>query len=396
MSHPLAPIPQLTPPKTDDPVARARYRLIRDNTLIGATINVALSIGKIAVGYIGQSQALIADGLHSLSDLVSDIIVLFAAKHGSKDADEDHPYGHGRIETFFTIIIGIFLIAVACGMIVDTVWRLTSPDKLLQPNLWTLITAAIGIGVKEWLYHYTKRVADQVQSALIHANAWHHRSDAISSIIVMIGIGGSMMGVVYLDALAALGMAVMIIKIGWDICLQSFKELIDTALDPSRVRLIVDTIREIPGVRAVHTLRTRKMGHDALVDVHIQVAPKLSVSEGHYISDRVRHTLLETVDEVADVTVHIDPEDDETGPINVGLPHRQAILDTYKKYWQDIPEAAAIEKIDLHYLDGKIHMEVLLPLGKLRDIEHARDVASRMVNNTALQDQVSDIKVLFH
>jgi cation diffusion facilitator family transporter len=363
--------------------------------VIGAVVNVILSISKIVCGYWGQSQALIADGLHSLSDLASDFVVLYASKHGNKDADDDHPYGHARIETLFTVVLGIFLIIVACGIVIDAANRMIASGALMKPGVLALLVALASVASKEILYQYTARVADKVGSKLLKANAWHHRSDAISSIIVMIGIGGTMMGITYLDAIAAVGMGIMIIRIGWMLCLQSLQELVDTGLSPERVEVIKRTINEVPGVEQLHTLRTRYMGGNALVDVHIQVGPKLSVSEGHYISDKVRAQLIHNIDEVTDVMVHIDPEDDEVHRPSGKLPSREAFLNLMSKRWSNIPQTQYIRKINLHYLDGQIHMELLLPLEKVGSIEQAQKIADEIVRLNDNDEIIADTKVLF-
>lgn len=394
MNHTHPPILPNTPSGNNDEEI-GRYNDIRNITVIGAIVNVFLSIIKVVCGYWGQSQALIADGLHSLSDLASDFIVLYAAKHGAKDADEDHPYGHARIETLFTVLVGIFLIIVACGIVIDAMSRVLSTDTLMRPGVLALMVAFGSVAVKEILYQYTARVADKVGSKLLKANAWHHRSDAISSIVVMIGIGGSMMGITYLDAIAAVGMGIMIIRIGWVLCLQSLQELVDTGLSAERIELIKQTINNVPGVQQLHTLRTRYMGGNALVDVHIQVEPKLSVSEGHYISDNVRQSLIHNIDEVADVMVHIDPEDDEVRPPNQKLPSRDVFLETMAKRWSNIPQTQYINKINLHYLDGQIHMELLLPLDKVGGIEQARKIADEIVALNHNDKMIAETKVMF-
>ncbi|HEB80630.1 MAG TPA: cation transporter, partial [Chromatiales bacterium] len=183
--------------------AGARYRAVYRVTIVGAVINVVLAGAKILFGIIGRSQALVVDGIHSLSDLASDAMVLVAARHGSRDADEDHPYGHARVETAVTVGLGVLLIAVGAGIGYETGSRLFAPRELLHPDLLTLIVAVLSIVSKEGLYHYTVHAARRARSNLLRANAWHHRSDAISSVVVAIGIGGTMAGLPYLDAIAA-------------------------------------------------------------------------------------------------------------------------------------------------------------------------------------------------
>lgn len=381
-------------PNTNTDTSGDRYRETRKITLIGAVINFFLSILKIVVGIVGHSQSLVADGVHSLSDLVTDVMVLFAAVHTSKEADEDHPYGHGRIETVFTVALGLFLIAIAGGICVDAVFRIMDPSSLERPDLIVLFVALASIASKEYLYFYTMRVAKRFRSNMLRANAWHHRSDSISSVIVLLGAGGAMLGWTYLDAIAAVGVSMMIAKIGWDISINSIRELIDTALDPEHVETIKNKIQSIPGVVELHMLRTRRMGGQALVDVHIQVPPKISVSEGHYISEKVRSMLIKEDDDITDVMVHIDPEDDEQVAVSADLPPRNDIEATLRSRWSNIKHAQFVEKIILHYLDGKIHVELLLPLAKLDSPEQAAAVAKQLTNAGTGGD-IETITVLF-
>jgi len=382
-------------PPVRKPGERTRYQETRRITLIGALVNLLLAAAKILFGIIGSSQSLIADGVHSLSDLASDGLVIFAAKHGSQDADEDHPYGHARIETAFTVGLGILLILVAAGILVDAVDRLFQTQRLLHPGVLALVVAAISVLSKELLYRYTLHVAKKVRSNLLRANAWHHRSDAISSIVVIIGVAGSMAGLHYLDAIAAAGVALMIAKIGWDLSWHSLKELVDTGLDPERVEAIRNCILNVDGVRTLHMLRTRRMGQDALVDVHIMVPPKLSVSEGHHIGETVRSRVIREVDEVNDVMVHIDPEDDETSPPSLKLPLRGELMDRLAAAWANIPAAHHIEKVTLHYLDGKIAVDLLLPFTVLEQGATREALAQQFASVAAAVDPVASIELHF-
>ncbi|MGD8591932.1 MAG: cation diffusion facilitator family transporter [Gammaproteobacteria bacterium] len=386
----------VTPPSSDTPEELQRYQETKKITIVGAVVNLVLAVLKIVIGYIGHSQSLVADGVHSLSDLLTDVLVVVAARHAAQDADADHPYGHGRFETVFTVALGSFLIIVGGGIAIDAIRRVAEPDALLQPTLWTLVIAATSIASKEILYHYTMRVAKKFRSNMLRANAWHHRTDAISSIIVFIGIGGTMLGMNYLDAVAAVGVALLIGKIGWELCAQSIRELVDTALDPERVEKIEHTIQSVPGVNKLHMLRTRQMGGNALVDVHIQVAPKLSVSEGHYISEKVRARLIKHVDEVTDVMVHIDPEDDEKIRLGEHLPPREVVLERLRAAWADIPESKFIERTTLHYLDGKIQVELLLPLSRIDEAGSATRISEAFSKVTRDVEIVADIKIMYH
>lgn len=350
-----------------DITQKQRKQAMDKATWWGLIVNLILSIGKLIVGYIGHSQALIADGLHSLSDLVSDGLVLVATHHSNADADEDHPYGHARYETFATVTLAVLLSAVGVGIGIDAIGRLMDPTALSIPTQITLWVAALSIASKEVLFQYTMMVAKRVKSNLLEANAWHHRSDAISSIVVFVGIAGAMLGYPMLDAIAAIIVALMICKIAWELGHQSFQELVDTGLEPETLSNIEQTIMDVHGVNQLHLLRTRRMGQNALVDVHILVPPKLSVSEGHQISEAVEASLIDKFDEINDVTVHIDPEDDEHSENSCRhLPLRNEVLSALKEQWQSIPVTQELIETTLHYLDGSINIELVLPLSLLQ------------------------------
>ncbi len=358
-------------------------------------VDLLLGVAKVLIGFTAHSQALIADGIHSLSDLLTDFLVLFAAKHASKCADEDHPYGHARIETVMTVILGVILILVAGGIAYEAVIRMFHPDQLLRPGWPALVVAGISIVSKEAIYHYTMSAARRLRSNLLRANAWHSRSDAISSIIVVVGVAGTMAGLDYLDAVAAVGVGLMVAKIGWDLAWHSLRELVDTGLDTEQIEAIKETIKNVHGVRGLHFLRTRRMGPDALVDVHIQVEPRLSVSEGHQVSEIVRHSIIETVDDVTDVLVHIDPENDEHARPCDGLPMRKDLLLQLQKRWQKIEGADKIDDVTLHYLHGQIHIDIQIPLSAINDLVQARHFADEI--SQAIQEigAVGEVQINF-
>ncbi|MCW8827880.1 MAG: cation diffusion facilitator family transporter [Gammaproteobacteria bacterium] len=372
-----------------------RYREMRKVTLIGSVLDLALAVLKLIFGFLANSQALIADGVHSLSDLATDFMVLFAAKHGSRDADETHPYGHGRFETLATVALGIALIIVAAGIAWDAVDRLFHPEELLRPGIWALVVAVVSVLSKEWIYHYTMRVAKKLKSNMLRANAWHSRTDAISSIVVVIGVGGTMAGLEYLDSIAAVLVGAMVAKIGWDLAWTSVHELVDTALEPDRVALIRKEILGVGGVRELHMLRTRLMGGEALVDVHVIVDPKLSVSEGHYIGEKVRKRLIDEIDEVTDVMVHVDPEDDEKMKPSLGLPTRSWIRLRLEESWADLPLAQKIERIVLHYLDGRLDVEVCFPLEAKPSNEEEQAQLQRMREKAERLETVREVSFFY-
>ena len=374
-----------------------RYRETIKVTLIGSVVDLLLGVFKIQFGFLSQSQALIADGIHSLSDLATDAIVLYATKHSHTEADEEHPYGHGRFETVATVGLGIALLVVAIGISVDATLRLFNPEKLLIPSMGALIVAAISIVSKEAIYHYTMRVARKYKSNMLRANAWHSRTDAISSVVVLVGVAGSMAGLWYLDAIAAIGVGLMIAKIGWDLAWHSIRELVDTGLDAERVEAIREIILAVDGVVSLHILRTRRMAGEALVDVHIQVAPHISVSEGHYVSETVRARIIKEIEEVTDVMVHIDPENDEVTPPNTGLPLRRKLMAQLEDQWRGLEAASRIEEVTLHYLEGQIQVELKLPLAILEgNAQVSRDALQAQFNTVAEKlDDVSAITLSY-
>jgi len=379
-----------------EPAAEGRrYREIRKVTLIGSAIDLLLAIVKLVAGFFGQSQALIADGVHSLSDLATDFVVLYAARHSSRDADESHPYGHGRFETIATVALGVALILVAAGITWDAVERLFHPEELMQPGFLALTVAAVSVVAKEWIYRYTKRVADRLRSPMLAANAWHSRTDAISSIIVIVGVGGSMAGLSYMDAMAAAGVGLFIAKIGWDLAWHSVRELVDTGLEEEQLTEIRNIIQGVDGVRGLHSLRTRRLGADVLVDVHILVESHLSVSEGHHIGEVVRVRLLQDHEEVNDVLVHIDPEDDEHRSFICALPLRRELLVRLNSCWADIEAAQQIESITLHYLHNRIQVVLLLPLSVLEEGFSASELEARFENALSDIEVVENVRLTF-
>jgi len=337
--------------KMDKLKARASYA--------GAAVNVLQTLIKIGFGILGQSAALIADGIHSLSDLLSDLLVIIAVRLGSREADHDHPYGHRRFETIATVILGGSLIAIGGAIVWSVMERMEDPEHLPVPNMLSMGVAALSILINEWLYQYTKRIAKTTRSKLLLANAWHQRSDAISSLVVLFGIGAVMMGYPLADGIAAVVVALMVAKIGLNLVFESIKELVDTSLPPALVAEIRSAIHAIDGVEGIHLLRTRQMGENALIDAHIVVDPRITVSEGHMIGDIVRDDLIRRFDDVMDVLVHVDPEDDESLQEQSRPLSRSEVQRLLDRYLMDFK--SAIEDFRIHYLDGQIEVEVILP-----------------------------------
>lgn len=363
----------------------ARGLETRRVALVSGVVNLLLSLAQVGIGIIANSAALIADGIHSASDLLSDVLVWFAARHAAVAPDKDHPYGHGRFETAATLGLGILLTLVGLGIIWNGADRLLAVDRPV-PGKLALLVAAIGIVAKEALYWYTIAAAKRLRSEMLRANAWHHRSDALSSIVVLIGVGGAVLGFSYMDALAAIAVGVMVAKIGWDLGWSALIELVDTALDEDQVGAAERVIMAIDGVRSVHMLRTRRHGAEASADVHVQVAPRLSVSEGHMISQAVEDRMIESVEAITDVTVHIDPENDEDSPTCRDLPLRAETLNRLEAAWSGVTTLPAQREIRLHYLGGKIEVELILPLASYVDEDTSvslRSTLERAANDLA-------------
>jgi cation diffusion facilitator family transporter len=373
-----------------------RYRVVRRVTLVGSVLDFLLGVIKIVGGFFSHSQALIADGVHSFSDLATDVLVIYAAKHAHAEADEEHPYGHGRIETAATVGLGIALMLISLGIVYDAVSSLLEPEALVVPEAWAMGLAAVSVVGKEAIYHYSMRHARRINSEMLRANAWHSRSDAISSVVVIVGVGGALLGMTYLDSVAALVVAVMIGKIGFDFAKSSVSELIDTGVDARHLDEIRDVIQSVDGVESLHLLRTRHMAGRVLVDVHIILHdPRVSVSEGHQISETVRALLMKRFEHIADVTVHIDPEDDEHAAPSNHLGLRGEVLGRLRSRWQNLPAAGQIRRIDLHYLNGHIHVEVELPLALGSDPEQAAANAAAFQEAAASDPDVAEVRVLY-
>ncbi len=372
-----------------------RTEISKRVTLVGALINILLSALKVLFGFVAHSHSLIVDGVHSLSDLLSDAMVWFASHHAQHGPDEKHPYGHGRFETGATLGLGIFLVLIAAGIVWDSVQRLFSPERLMHPGSLALVVAFFSVLIKEGLYHYTMVAGRRIGSKMIQANAWHHRSDAISSIVVVIGIGGTIAGLPYLDTMAAVIVGVMIARVGWELGWPAFEELMDVGLGQEGLDKVKEIIHSVDGVEAIHMLRTRSIGGEIIVDVHVLVAPWLSVTEGHMISQTVMDRLLNEVDEISDVTVHVDPEDDEAGPPTQDLPLRQQAMDKLNRCWSAIPEAQEIQQTILHYQDGKIDIDLYFPLSCYAGEDKLIDLRVRLQDMLKGENDFRELKMYF-
>ena len=363
--------------------------------IVGALIDFLLSIIKIILGFIGQSGALIADGVHSFSDLLTDWVTWYAAKLSGDAPDADHPYGHERFETVATLGLSIFLAIVGTIIIFEGFGRFSNPNELRHEN-WLIAAAALSVLSKEALYWYTVKVARDINSDLLKANAWHHRTDAFSSIVVVIGIIGAANGYFFLDSVAAIIVGILIIYIGWQLGFEATKELVDTSIDQEDIKALRVALSEIKGVNSVHTLRTRKVGHKKSADVHVQVNPFLSVSEGHIISVSVERVAKECIEELDDVTVHIDPENDEEkedAPYK-DLPERAQALKIISQSLKLENVNYNIEKTQLHYLEGEILVDFFLSADYLKNQE-LNNIKSELSAALEKLPDFGEVKVYF-
>ncbi|MEL4180162.1 cation diffusion facilitator family transporter [Roseateles sp. PN1] len=283
-----------------------KVRAASRSTWVSVVVNVVLTCVQIAVGIMAKSQALVADGIHSLSDLVSDFVVLFAGHHSRKDADEDHPYGHHRFETAASLVLGLILLAVGVGMLWSAAHKLQDPDSIPVVHGTALWVAGIALVAKESLFRYMLAVATRVKSSMLVANAWHARSDAASSLVVGVGIIGNLAGYPLLDPIAALIVGFMVGKMGWTFGWDALNDLMDRAIDEEEVAAIRKTLEETPGVHNVHDLRTRKMGDLIVVDAHLEVDALITVEAGHDIAVLARQRVLQR-HRVLDLMTHLDP-----------------------------------------------------------------------------------------
>jgi len=284
----------------------ARGKAASRSTWVSVGVNLCLTVLQITAGVVSKSQGLIADGIHSLSDLVADFVVLFANHYSQKAADEDHPYGHQRYETAASLVLGLLLLSVGVGMLISAVEKVQDPDSIRQVHVLALYVAAGALLAKELLFRYMLSVAKKVKSSMLVANAWHARSDAASSLVVGVGIAGNLMGYTILDPVAALIVGLMVTKMGWQFGWDALHDLMDRAADQTEMAAIQTTLLETPGVKNVHDIKSRKMGDMIVVDAHIEVDPNISVEEGHDIAVVARQRVMRR-HRVLNLMTHIDP-----------------------------------------------------------------------------------------
>lgn len=364
-SSKMAELPRPGTPARQD----ARFAEGQRITWVSVCVNIVLTAMQLVVGFVAHSQSLIADAMHTLSDIVADAFVLFANRKGAEAADADHPYGHGRFETAASLVLGLLLAGTGAGILITAAGRLQDIGSAPPVGVAAMWAAMFTLAAKEGLFRYMLATAERLRSPMLVANAWHARADALSSLVVAAGIAGALLGFNFADAVAAIIVGAMIVRAGLRFGWAAIRELIDTGLSAEEVAAIRKTIATTPGVLGMHELRTRRMAHQVLVDAHVQVNPRISVSEGHRVAETVRQRLLDSHPEVLDVLVHVDPENDLLGNAAVALPDRAFLLAHLRELLgADPPE---FERTLLHYLGARVEAEVFLPPGFADDAEIA-------------------------
>jgi len=291
------------------PDAELRKRVAHRSTLVSVMVNLVLTAAQVLAGLASGSQGLIADGIHSLSDLFSDFVVLLANRHSQKEADDDHHYGHQRYENAASLVLGMLLLVVGVGMLWSGVHKLEVPTLIARVHPLALWVALIALSAKELLFRYMLRAAERVRSSLLVANAWHARSDAASSLVVALGIIGNLLGYPMLDPLAGVVVGLMVAKMGWGFAWESMNDLMDRAASEDDVARVRACLLSTPGVQGIHDLRTRKMGDLIVVDVHLELDGDLSVRQGHAIAIEARDHVMASMP-VLSVMTHVDPSDE--------------------------------------------------------------------------------------
>ena len=328
--------------------------------------------------------------MHTLSDIVADGFVLYASRKGAEAADEEHPYGHGRYETAASLVLGVLLAVTGAGILLSAAERLMNAGSLPPVGVTAMWAALFTLAAKEGLFRYMLGIAERLRSPMLVANAWHARADALSSLVVAAGIGGALAGFNFADALAAIVVGAMIMNAGGRFAWNALRELIDTGLSPAEVAAIRATIEQTPGVVGLHELRTRRMAHQVLVDAHIQVNPRISVSEGHRIAEQSRNRVLAAHDEVLDVLVHVDPEDDLIPATeSATLPEREVLLRHIEALMGE--PLTADETTVLHYLGHKVEAEVILSAEIAADGERLAQLRTRLARGLANDRWVSTV-----
>ncbi len=290
------------------PLHERQHRAIVFVTAVGALVNLVLAAAKVTIGFTARSQALVADGIHSLSDLITDGVVLLGAAWWTRPPDADHPYGHGRLETLVNLFIGAALALTAAGIVWKGLVSMTS-GEVSHLDWPALVVAGISVATKEWLFRWTARLGRQVGSSALVSNAWHHRSDALSSVPVLIAVVTSWFvpNLLFVDQVAAVLVAAMLVRAAWQIALPSVHELTETHQDPRLAARVAELAEQFPEIASVHRIRCRRVGGAFFVDLHMLLDPATPVVVAHETSHRFQTAVREDQPQVIEVIAHIEP-----------------------------------------------------------------------------------------
>jgi cation diffusion facilitator family transporter len=377
-------------PVTDFRTDMSDMRAGSQVVLVGAGINLFLSLIKGIVGFMTGSVALISDAGHSLGDLTTDVITWFSLRLSRQPSDANHPYGHGKIETMGTLSVAFFLVATGVFLLSESI------DAILHPTdtgAWALVAAVVSIALNEWLYHYSMRVARKIRSRILEANAWHHRTDSLTSVVAFVGIGLNLLGLPALEGWMAAVISCFVGWIGVRLGYQAVQELLDHSVEPDVIGKLEQALGQIEGVVDSHELRARRMGGDVLVDLHVQVPPDITVSHGHQIAEQVRMQLLAADPAVTEVLVHIDPEADDI----YDIPQVQEVDDPenlVRTVAGAVEGVQSVSHVLCHFIHGRLEIQLNIEVEPALRVLEASAIAREV--RRALEEQADIDKVDVH
>lgn len=342
-------------------------------SLVSALVNTGLAIIKLTIGYWSGSKALVADGLHSVMDVSSDAITYIAMRVGRQEADHSHPYGHGKFETFASLALAISLFITSGYVLWDAVQALMQGHSMAQDTSWPALAAAfISVVANEWLFRYCIHHGNKINAQILIVNAWHNRTDSLSGMAVLLGVGMSALGYPAFDAIAAIGVGLFLLYISTQMLRECFDELVEASPDEALQRKLHIMALAIPGVQNIHRLRSRKIGSDVVVDLHVEVDNRLTVTEGHLIADQVERMLKNEVPEVSDAMVHIDV----VGKNYDGPPFsRRAAEEAVTAALHRIAPKLTLHSLHLHLLESTREVHIVLvgdPVEVKKRMSHLR------------------------
>jgi cation diffusion facilitator family transporter len=375
----------MTDTRTDMSDIRAGSQVV----LVGAGINLFLSLIKGIVGFMTGSVALISDAGHSLGDLTTDVITWFSLRLSRQPSDANHPYGHGKIETMGTLSVAFFLVATGVFLLSESI------DAILHPTdtgAWALVAAVVSIVLNEWLYHYSMRVARKIRSRILEANAWHHRTDSLTSVVAFVGIGLNLLGLPALEGWMAAVISCFVGWIGVRLGYQAVQELLDHSVEPDVIGKLEQALGQIEGVVDSHELRARRMGGDVLVDLHVQVPPDITVSHGHQIAEQVRMQLLAADPAVTEVLVHIDPEADDI----YDIPQVQEVDDPEKLVRTVAGAVEGVQSVShvlCHFIHGRLEIQLNIEVKPTLKVLEASMIASQVRRALEAQEVIDKVDV---